>query len=152
MYIVNGGKSKWIKLHVGIDQKSGKLTLAEATGESSHDTSCLEKALKTCNKHKGRVLFAGIADSKKCYEACAWHNKKLLTPPNRALKMIKELQGDEIARSIWGKLTGYSRKSEIESTISAQKRILGSNLKSKSLEKSKKEVRIKAMINQRNVG
>ena len=29
-----GGKSKWAKLHVGIDQKSGKLTLAEVTKDS----------------------------------------------------------------------------------------------------------------------
>jgi hypothetical protein len=156
-----GGRSKWLKLHVGIDQKSGKLTLAEVTRESSHDTSCLEKALKTCNKRKGKVLFDGIADSKKCYETCAAHNKKLLTPPNRrailrhepeyglrneALRAIKGLGGDEIARSIWSKLTGYSRRSEIESTISSWKRLLGSSLRSKSLEKIKKEVRIKALI------
>ena len=167
-----GGKSKWVKLHVGIDQKSGKLTLAEVTKDSSHDTSCLEKALKTSNKRKSKILFDGIADSKKCYAACAARNKQLLTPPNRrailrqepeyglrneALRLIKGLGGDELARTLWAKLTGYSRRSEIESTISSWKRLLGSNLKSKSLEKIKKEVKIKAliyneMIDQRRVG
>ena len=156
-----GGRSKWVKLHISIDQKSGKLTLAEVTKESSHDTSCLRHALQTCNKRKGEVLFDGIADSKRCYITCAEHNKQLLTPPSRravlrkdpeyclrneALRLIKGLGGDELARSIWSKLTGYSRRSEVESAISSWKRLLGGSLKSKSLEKIKKEVKIKAMI------
>jgi hypothetical protein len=76
-----GSRSKWMKLHVAIDQQSGKLFLAALTKETSHDTSCLEKALRLCNRRKGKVLFDGIADSKKCYELCERYNKALLTPP-----------------------------------------------------------------------
>jgi len=156
-----GGKSKWVKLHVGIDQKSSKLVLAEATQENIHDTACLEKALKHCNSRKGKVLFDGIADSRGCYEICRRHNKELLTPPNRkavlrqeadcrlrndALRIIKGFGGDELARSIWSKLTGYSRRSEIESTIARWKKLLGGEMKSRGLERIKKEVTIKAII------
>jgi len=156
-----GGKSKWIKLHVGMDQKSGKLALAEVTQEHVHDTACLEKALKRCNGRKGKVLFDGIADSKRCYELCRSYNKQLLTPPNRrailrqepeyrlrndALRIINGLGGDELARSIWSKLTGYSRRSEIESSIARWKKLLGAGVKSKGLERIKKEVMIKGMI------
>lgn len=37
-------KSKWVKLHIAMDLKSGKLALAEATSEKVHDTSLLGKA------------------------------------------------------------------------------------------------------------
>lgn len=156
-----GGKSKWIKLHVGIDQKSGKLVLAEVTQEHKHDTSYLEKALQKANGKKGKVLFDGIADSQRCYELCKKYNKELLTPPNRnavlrhepeyclrneALKIIKGLGGDELARSIWAKLSGYSRRSEIESLIARWKKLLGSGLKSRGLERIQKEVRLKGII------
>jgi len=156
-----GGKSKWVKLHVGIDQQSGKLVLAEVTQEHVHDTACLEKALKRCNRHKGKVLFDGIADSKRCYEMCRRYNKELLTPPNRkavlrqepeyrlrndALRIIKGLGGDELARSIWSKLTGYSKRVVIESKIAAWKKLLGANLRSKTMERMSCEVKIKGMV------
>lgn len=156
-----GGKSSWVKLHVGIDQKSGKLVLAEISKEYVHDTAYLEKALMHCNRRKGKVLFDGIADSKRCYEICRKRNKELLTPPNRkailrqepeyglrndALRIIKGLGGDELARSIWSKLTGYSRRNEVESTIAKWKKLLGGGLRSQSLTRIKQEVKIKGMI------
>ena len=156
-----GGKSKWIKLHIGIDQKSGKVILAKVTQEHVHDTAYLEEALRRCNRKRGKVLFDGIADSKRCYEICRRYNKKLLTPPSRAavlrkdpeyrsrneaLILIKGLGGDELARTIWSKLTGYSWRSEIESLIARWKRLLGGRVKSKTLERIEKEAVLKAMI------
>jgi len=156
-----GGKSKWVKLHVGMDPESGKLVIAEITEENVHDTACLEKALKRSNRRKGKVLFDGIADSKRCYDLCRKYNKELLTPPSRkavmrrepeyslrneALRIIKGLGGDELARSIWSKLSGYSRRSEVESLIARWKKLLGGKLKSRSLEGVKKEVALKGII------
>ena len=156
-----GGKSKWVKLHIAVDPKSGKLLLAEETEEKTHDTKLLKKALLRCNKRKGVVLIDGIADSARCYELSQRHNKKLITPPNRkailrkeevyeernqALRAIKGLGGDELARTIWGKLSGYSKRVIVESKISAWKRLLGADLKSKTRNRVKREVRLKAMI------
>jgi len=156
-----GGRSKWVKLHIAMDPKSGKLVLAEETSENTHDTALLKKALSRCNRRKGIVLIDGIADSKKCYELSQRHNKRLITPPNRravirkepiyekrnqAICEIKGLGGDELARSIWGKLTGYSRRVVVESKIAAWKKLLGADLKSRSKERVKIEVKVKAMI------
>lgn len=139
-----GGKSKWVKLHIAMDPKSGKLVLAEATSERVHDTSLLDSALSRCNKRTGTLLIDGIADSKKCYEISQGHNKKLITPPsrrtilrkepiyeerNQALRAIRGLGGDELARSIWAKLTGYSRRVVVESKIATWKKLLGADLK-----------------------
>ena len=45
------------------------------------------------------------------------------------MRAIKGLGGEEIARSIRGKLTGYSQRSEVESAIAKWKSLLGEKLK-----------------------
>jgi len=122
-----GGKAKWMKLHIGIEQKNGKLAFTEVTEEQTHDTALLEKALKRCNRRKGKVLFDGIADSKRCYEVCKRHNKELLSPPSRkavlrkepeyclrndALRIIKGLGGDELARTNLGETNMVQSKKQ----------------------------------------
>jgi hypothetical protein len=158
-----GGKRAWRKLHLAMDPDSGKLILAEISDEYVHDTTYLEKALKMVNEKKGKVLIDGIADSKRCYELSKRYNKDLLTPPKRgavircepalerrndAVRIIRGLGGDQIARSIWGKLVGYSRRVIVESMMSRWKRLHGSGLKSHCEGRKAVEVQLKAaMIN-----
>lgn len=156
-----GGKKRWKKLHIAMDPKTGKLAFAEITDEHVHDTAYLEKALKKTNRRKGKVLFDGIADSLRCYQLTRKYNKKLLTPPkkgavlrkeeelverNDAVKIIRGLGNDEIAKSIWGKLVGYNQRVIIESMISRWKRLYGGELKSRCSERKKNEVQLKAMM------
>ncbi|MGH9857187.1 MAG: IS5 family transposase [Acidobacteriota bacterium] len=156
-----GGKARWRKLHLAMDLKTGKLTIAEVTDEYKHDTTYLEKALKEGNTKKGKILVDGIADSGRCYELAQKHNKELITPPkrgavlrkeegykkrNEAIKIIRGLGGDELARSIWGKLVGYNRRVEIESMIARWKGLYGGDLKSRTEERIIKEVKIKALM------
>lgn len=156
-----GGRKAWKKLHLATDLESGKLILAEISDEHVHDTAYVEKALKKANRRSGSLLFDAIADSKKCYEMAARHNKRLYTPPKRgavirkeqgyehrndAVKIIKGLGGDSLARSIWSKLVGYNRRVEIESMMSRWKRLFGGQLMSRCETRMQKEVGIKAMI------
>ena len=144
-----------------MDQKTGKLVIAKVTDEHVHDTTHLETALKKINRKKGKVLFDGIADSLRCYQLAAQYNKTLLTPPkktavlreepefgprNDALRAIYGLGNDQDARSIWGKLTGYSRRAVIESMISRWKRLYGGELKSQCYIRQQNEVHLKAMM------
>lgn len=156
-----GGKARWKKLHLGMDLKTGKLILAEATDEYKHDTTYLQQALEESSKKKGKVLIDGIGDSGKCYELAQKHNKELITPPkqgavirkeesyrkrNEAVKIIRGLGGDKLARSIWGKLMGYNRRVEIESMIARWKGLYGGQLGSRTEERIGKEVKIKALM------
>ena len=156
-----GGKKRWKKLHLAMDAKSGKLVFTEITDEHVHDTACLEKALQKGNRRKGKVLFDGIADSLRCYRLARKYNKRLLTPPkkgavlrkeeefverNDAVKIIRGLGNDLIAKSIWGKLVGYNRRVIIESMISRWKRLYGGELKSRCPDRKKIEVDLKAMM------
>lgn len=156
-----GGKARWIKIHLAIDPKTGKLMLAEATDETKHDTTYLEKALKEANRRRGRVLIDGIGDSRRCYELAKRYNKELITPPkkgaiirreecygkrNEAIKIIRGLGGDKLAKSIWGKLVGYNRRVVIESSIARWKGMYGGSMRSRSEERILKEVKMKALM------
>ncbi|MGR3911977.1 MAG: hypothetical protein QRY71_01530 [Candidatus Rhabdochlamydia sp.] len=65
---------------------------------------------------------------------------------NEAVRIIKGLGDDLEARSIWGKLTGYSQRSVAESMMSRWKRAFSGSLKSRCLKRKKVEVAIKAGI------
>jgi hypothetical protein len=158
-----GGRRRWKKLHLAMEPESGKLILAEITNEYTHDTHYLEKALQRANRRDGKVLFDGIADSKRCYEMAQKYNKRLLTPPktgavlrkesgyekrNDAIQIITGLGGDKQAKSIWSKLVGYNKRVIVESMISRWKRLFGGGLKSHCDKRRKIEVTLKArMIN-----
>lgn len=156
-----GGKKSWRKLHLALDLESGKLLLAEVSQEHVHDTTYLEHALEKANKRKGKVLIDGIADSLRCYELAKKYNKQLLTPPkkgavirrekgyekrNEAVKTVRGLGGDQIAKSIWGKLVGYNERVVVESMMARWKRLYGGNLRSHCEERKKVEVQIKALM------
>jgi hypothetical protein len=158
-----GGKRRWKKLHLAMEPKSGKLILSEITDEYTHDTKYLEKALSRANRRCGKVLFDGIADSRRCYEISRQHNKRLLTPPkngailrkeagyeerNDAIQIIRGLGGDRQAKSIWSKLVGYNRRVIAESMMSRWKRLFGGSLRSHCEKRRRIEVDLKArMIN-----
>jgi hypothetical protein len=156
-----GGKKAWKKLHLAMDPHSGKLVLAAMSNEYAHDTTYLDQALERANGKSGKVLIDGIADSGRCYEIARRYKKELLTPPkkgavvrkepgyerrNEAVKIIRGLGGDLIAKSIWAKLVGYNKRVIVESMMSRWKRVLGSDLKSRDEDRQRTEVRLKAMM------
>lgn len=156
-----GGSSKWKKLHISMDLETGKIVLAEITDPYEHDTIFLEKSLRKSSQKKGKVLIDGIADTKKSYTTCKDYGKQLLTPPrsgaairegpeyeerNQVIQVIRGLGGDLTARSIWSKLSGYSRRALVESLISRWKRLYGGALKSRTNIRMEKEVQIKAWL------
>jgi hypothetical protein len=158
-----GGQRRWMKVHLSMDLKTKKLVVAEATDEYKHDTTYLEMALEAANRKRGKVLLDGVGDSRSCYELAKKRNKMLITPPkqgaiirhelcyrerNDAIRVIRGLGGDRIARSIWSKLTGYNKRVEIESMIARWKRLYGCSLKSRTEERIEREIKLKArMIN-----
>lgn len=156
-----GGKRKWKKLHLALDLESGKLIIAEITDEYVHDTTYLEDVLKAAGKRQGKVLIDGIADSGKCYRLARRYNKTLYTPPkqravlrkedgyeqrNDAIKIIRGLGNDRVARSIWAKMVGYNRRVVAESMMARWKRVYGGELRSRCWERCKREVKLKGMI------
>jgi hypothetical protein len=124
--------------------------LSEVSHEYQHDTTKLEDILRRANKRKGKVLLDGVGDSRRCHELAKKYNKELITPPkkgaifreeegyekrNEALAILRGLGGDEIAKSIWVKLTGHNKRVVIESMIARWKKLYGVGLKSRTEER-----------------
>ena len=63
-----------------------------------------------------------------------------------SIKIIKALGGDLEAKSIWGKLTGYNQRSQVETLFSRWKRVLGESLRSKLEETCSNEIFVKSLI------
>jgi hypothetical protein len=154
-----GCHRKWRKLHVAIDLKTKEIIYSKLTSASKHDLSQIDEVMLCLNRRKGKVLIDGIADQHELYRKCEEYNKQLLTPPrkgsimnesnetrNDAIKIIRALGGDLEAKSLWGKLTGYNQRSQIETLFSRWKRILGETLKSKLESTTTNEVYIKSLI------
>ena len=107
------------------------------------------------------MLIDGIADSRRCYKLVQQYNKRLLTLPkkgavfrkepelagrNDAIKVIRGLGNDRLARSLWAKFVGYNQRVVVESMMSRWKKITEDRLKSRCSQRIKKEVQIKAMM------
>ena len=159
-----GGKKRWKKLHLAIELHTGKLVFSTLSDEHVHDTTHFERVLQASNLRRGKILMDGIADSQRCYETAERYNKELLTPPkkgavireekvfdrrNDAIKIIRGLGGDDLAKMIWSKLIGYSKRVVVESAVARWKRLYGGEIKSRTEERMAKEITIKSlMINQ----
>lgn len=65
---------------------------------------------------------------------------------DRTVLEICGLGGDKIAKSIWGKLTGYSQRALVETTFSRYKKTFGDRLFSKTRERQIVENRLKCVL------
>jgi hypothetical protein len=147
-----GRPRKWVKLHIAIDAASQEILAEHTTESNTADGSMTEKL---CNKVRGKiklVLADGAYDGKKSREAIRKRNAQALIPPpknaryrgtnserDQAIAVIRGLGGDKEAKSIWGKLSGYSRRVLVETAFSRMKRRFGDRLFSKSFDKQRIE-------------
>jgi hypothetical protein len=144
------GKSKrrkWLKVHVCMDPVSGEIIAETTTTHTIHDGESLGVLLPKTPKSVKTVLGDGIFDGQRYRERIKRHGAKALVSaprharithrdPDRdeAVKLIRGLGKDTNARSLWGKLTGYSQRALVENTFSRMKRMFGASLFSKKFD------------------
>ncbi|MCP5489889.1 MAG: IS5 family transposase [Chlamydiales bacterium] len=155
-------RRKWVKLHIAIDENTQEIIHFEITKGHEADCKIGPKIIEKLPKPVETVIADGGYDTKRCREAINQIGAKDLIPPrknsllspfmtrrNNALREIKGLGGDQLAREIWGKLTRYSRRALVETSFSRLKRLYGERFFSKKIETQKIEGHIKCkMLNQ----
>ena len=143
-----GRPRKWVKVHIAVDAETQEI-IAECTTESNVADSTVAKRLLDAVPGKIKsVLADGAYDKKSGRDAVKSVDAKELIPPPRnaryrrtdsdrdqAIAAIRGLRGDLEARSIWGKLSGYSQRSLVETAFSREKRLFSDRMFSKSLHK-----------------
>jgi hypothetical protein len=154
-----GARRRWKKIHLGINLDTKEIIFAKATNEHTHDLTHIQDVLNRRNRRKGKLLIDGIADTHSPYDLAASYQKELLTPPRKGaspftgsksrqnhVNLIRVLGGDDVARAIWAKLTGYNERAYVEGTFSRWKRVLGEDLSSRSDGDIDSEVYVKSLI------
>ena len=147
-----GRPRKWVKLHIALDAETQEI-VAESTTESNVADSSVTKRLLDKIPGKIKTVIAdGAYDRHSAREVIKKRKARGLIPPpknarykrtdserDEAIAIIRGLGGDKEARSLWGKLSGYSQRSLVETSFSRSKRLFGDRLFSKSINKQQVE-------------
>lgn len=154
-----GRPRKWIKLHIAIDGKTQEI-VGEMTTESSMDDGKAFPAL--IGQLSGRpkeVIGDGAYDDKEIRDLIKKKGGKALIPPpsngvcrgidldrDRAILDIHALGGDKTAKSLWGKISGYSKRALVETTFSRYKKMFGERAFSRTWDRLILENRLKCAL------
>jgi hypothetical protein len=158
-----GKRRTWKKLHVGIDPATQEILVCDLTDRDGGDAATATRMLDEIGGKLGQVFGDGAYDSGEFREAVEKRNASLLVPPPRnasykgaqegwermrdaALAEIQGLGGDCGARALWKKLTGYHRRSLVETTMYRLKQALGGNLKGRSASTQVVEAHCKCLV------
>jgi len=153
-----GRPRKWIKFHIALDVESQEIVAHQSTTSRVHDGKMTKPLLDQVKGKIKTVLADGAYDGKNTRTLIKERGAMPLVPPpkngrigrqserNDAIRVIKGLGGDKEARSIWGKLTGYSKRALVETAFSRMKRLYGPGLWSRSEARQEIEVHIRCLL------
>jgi IS5 family transposase len=159
------GKSKrrkWIKIHVSMDEKTQEILALEVTNGNVSDCKVGPELVRKSPRSVRTYKADGGYDTKRMRRVIEERKAIGLIPPRKNAKRagdqgsrdraISEMRGlgmDVLGRSLWGKLTGYSRRSLIEGHFSRMKRMYGGEFFSRGLDRQRVEGHLKSwMLNE----
>ena len=154
-----GRPRKWIKLHVAIDERTQEIVGEISTESTVDDGKAFPKLIKQVRGRPKNVIGDGSYDDRDVRDLIRERGGKSLIPPpsngvchgrdherDEAIKVIQAFGGDKVAKSIWGKLSGYSRRALVETTFSRYKKMFGERAVSKTQERMVLENRLKCVL------
>lgn len=154
-----GRPRKWIKLHVAIDANTQEIVAEVSTESSAGDGSVFPIVFGQIKHRVREVIGDGAYDGQEIRQAIRDRRGRSLIPPpkhavcrgddpdrDRAVREIRGLGGDLVAKSIWGKFSGYSRRALVETTFSRYKKMFGDRAFSRTRERQIVENRLKCIL------
>jgi hypothetical protein len=116
-------RRKWIKVHIAVCEKMQEIIGLEITDAHTADCVVGPKLIDQCPNTADAYLADGAFDTEDNRKAIKEKGARALIPPrknatwrpgveerNQAISERRGLGLDEIGISLWGKLTGYSRR------------------------------------------
>jgi len=132
----------WKKLHIGVDEKTGDILVAEATGNDTADCTMLEPLLSQLPNHTtiDQVSADGAYDRQRCYDALGnkgvphiaippqknakiWQHGNRIETPHPRDENLRRIRA--IGRKQWKKEINYHRRSLVETAMYRLKTIFG---------------------------
>ena len=154
-----GRPRKWMKLHVALDEDTQEVVAEVLTDSNVGDSSVVENLLDQIPDEIQEVKADGAYDRAATRISIKRRGARPIIPPPRnarikhdrqerdeATLQIMGLGNDDLARSLWGRLTGYSRRVLVETVFSRYKRLFGGRLFSRTYERQQVENRLKLQI------
>jgi hypothetical protein len=154
----------WRKFHIGIDPSSLEIITMELTHNGKADAHVAEEMLKQTPNSVKRVIGDKAYDRFRFRRCVHKRGATNGTPPSRNAKVhyktedpgvlernaaiteIACLGGDDLARKLWKKLTGYHKRSLVETTMYRIKQLFGDRLRSRNMEQQYVESYIKCLV------
>ena len=156
------GKSKrrkWIKVDIAVDPNSQEIQAVVTTDCNTADSTAVPDLLDQVHWGTNEVIADGAYDKTKTRTEIRKRGMPALIPPPKnarykgkndqrdlAVLAIQGLGGDADARSLWGKLTGYSKRALVETAFSSIKKVFGDRLYSQMPEKQCVENYIRCLL------
>lgn len=154
-----GRPRKWIKLHVAIDEQTQEIVGEISTEATVDDGKAFPRVVQQVRGRPKTVIGDGAYDDRDVRDLIREKGGKSLIPPPRnavchgtdlerddAIKVIRAFGGDKTAKSVWGKLSGYSRRALVETTFSRYKKMFGERAFSRTQERIVLENRLKCVL------
>lgn len=150
------GKKKrrtWRKVHLGFDEATGEVLASEVTESRTHEKEELPGLLAQIEEAIRQVTGDGAFDFQTCYQAIATREAAAGIPPRVNARIWDNGQMDardanirriqQIGRKSWKVESQYHRRSLAENGIFRLKTLFGAALASRTLERQKREIRIR---------
>lgn len=155
------GKSKrrtWLKLHLGVNEKSHTIEACVLTDDSVHDNETLPHMVEQISGKIAQITGDGAYDSHNSYAVALEHGAKPCFPPrvnarrHKATDEAWRLRNHVVSHMYyhgladWKKKNNYHRRSLAEVMMFRFKQLLGTNIMARTVKRQAKEVGIKCLV------
>jgi uncharacterized protein YifN (PemK superfamily) len=146
----------WVKIHIAMDVKEQKILSMQVSDGRGYDANYLPPLLDDIKADIDSIYADGAYDKRKCYLKASAKDAQLIVPPqhnaceqkynknyenspaydirDRAIRFIKEFSDEEQGRRAWKKVSGYHKRSLVETAMFRLKSIFGDVLRCKKFE------------------
>ena len=155
-----GRRRIWRKLHLGVDETTKEIVVADLTLSNLHDGCHLPELLDRTPDEIEQVSADKAYDSRSCYEAILDRQAKPTIPPRRRARLTQSpdppqsrAARDEVLRRIkaegryiWRTTSEATRQSLAENAVSRFKGLLGVKLTARKFENQQAEALVKCQV------
>ena len=154
-------RRSWVKVHLLVDSKTNEIIDLVLTPPYEADVTVAKLLLDKVSGNGTELIADGAYDSGSFRKQAYQQGTIVIVPPpkngakrsgphmasrNEAIDIIALLGGDKVARSLWGKISGYNHRVKAESAISRLKRLFSSTAFSRDPEAQLVELWLKAWL------
>ncbi len=139
-------KRTYVKVHLAVDVRNGKILEFKVTPDSVHDNKVFPELVESVRRRSRlkKVLADGAYDDAKNDKAMKDEHVKLVVPPRKNSRVRRKPPPETAARNQrvrqykrwgkkrWRKKTGYGKRWSVEGVYSVWKRLFGEGLQART--------------------